>query len=81
MPMDENLNLESRLPQLGQTVSVVFGSSMDFSDLIEYHETVYGSLWKYDMRCSPNEWTSRPSDFILYHKITKRLESALNSLH
>ena len=90
MPMDNDRKLLTSLPQLNQTITVIFGDELKFDDLIEEHERNYGPLWKYNTvndvdlsrsRTANGRWISDPSDFVLYNKITDRIESALNELN
>lgn len=87
MPMDSEKKLLTKFPQIGQCVTVSFGQELNFDDLIENHEMKYGPLWKYGQTTSlvpsseagarDDNWISDPSDFILYHLITNRIEAAL----
>ncbi|CAM9389378.1 unnamed protein product [Ectocarpus fasciculatus] len=90
MPMDHDRKLLTNFPQLNQSISVVFGEELKFDDLIEEHERNYGPLWKYSTASNvkfsgsgaeKGRWISEPSDFLLYNKITDRIELALNELN
>jgi monolysocardiolipin acyltransferase len=88
MPMDKDLKVLTTLPLLGKTVTVLFGEELHFDDLIDEHQRQFGALWKYHGGGSSssdgvgaNMWTSTPSDFMLYQKITMRIEAALNKLN
>lgn len=79
--------IKTMIPQLGQNVSIRFGQKIDFTDLIEEHEKRHGPLWKYkgsvdeetddDLR----QWISKPSDWELYSRITRRIEDALQEMN
>lgn len=80
---------------IGHKVTVRFGCEIIFDDLIDEHERIYGKLWKYksNSRASKysdcknivddndhNNWISKPNDYILYSKITLRIERELMKL-
>jgi monolysocardiolipin acyltransferase len=76
-----------KFPQSGHDVKVKFGTQMQFDDLIREHESLYGPLWKYRVKNDDDndddfhsEWDSKPTDYILYHKITARIEQELLEL-
>ena len=80
----------SIIPIPGHKVKIRFGEELDFSDLISVHEKKYGKLRKY--RCNSSggvheddmvdeeSWRSSAADRMLYHKITLRIEAALEQL-
>jgi hypothetical protein len=79
--------LKYKLPRIGHDVSVRVGRELVFDDLIAAHEAEHGPLWKFTERRvdeSDDEWKeywmSSESDFILYSKITSRIEEALLEL-
>lgn len=86
--------LSNKLPIPGCNVDVRFGGELDFTDLIEAHEAEYGPLWKYKASVKfeaknadgsdvnfHTYWDSRPSDYVLYAKIARRVEEALVALN
>lgn len=75
--------IPSPIPKLGETVHVVFGKELSFEDLISAHQKEFGKLWTYRNSIDENTeyWNSRPSDYILYHKIMTRIELALSELN
>lgn len=87
MPKDPITNkwLNPKIPRPGHNVTVRFGPVLDFSDLIQEHEEQYGPLWKYaassDDASAGANWESRPTDYVLYNKITSRIEAALAKLN
>jgi hypothetical protein len=86
--------LRNKLPIPGCNVDIRFGPEIDFSSLIAEHEKLYGSLWKVKPSVKHEQknedgsdvdfhtyWDSKPSDYILYAKIAKRVEEALVELN
>ena len=86
--------LSNRLPIPGCKTNIRFGAEVRFDDLIAEHEGKYGPLWKVKPSVLLEEkhpdgsevdfhsyWDSRPTDYILYAKITRRVEDALNRLN
>ena len=83
--------LDSYIPIPGHNVLVILGEEMNFDDLIKEHEDLYGILWKYKASVDEennggsgnfhDHWDSKPEELKLYHKITLRIEKALNSLN
>lgn len=84
----------NKLPIPGCKVNVRFGAELDFTDLINAHEEQYGPLWKFKPSVKLEEknpdgsdvnfhryWDSKPSDYILYAKIARRVEDALVALN
>ncbi len=72
----------------GHNVTVRFGKEIRFDDLIQEHEAKYGKLRKYSAQASQQDldnfhenWDSRPQDYTLYHKITFRIQKALEDLN
>lgn len=72
----------------GHNVTVRFGKEIRFDDLIQEHEAKYGKLWKYSAQASQQDldnfhdsWDSVPQDYALYHKITLRIQQALEDLN
>lgn len=87
MPKDPVTNkwLDPKIPRPGHNVTVRFGLALDFSDLIQEHEKQFGPLWKYAASAADATagscWQSKPTDYILYNKITSRIEESLLSLN
>ena len=88
-PVDRNV--EKWFPTPGNSIEVSFGKEIKFDDLLIEHEKVHGTLWTYSSsshkELSQNyenigldNWISKPSDCLLYHKITCRIESELSGL-
>ena len=83
--------LDSHIPIPGHDVLVILGEEMNFDDLIKEHEDLHGVLWKYKASVDEeheggpgsfhDHWDSKPEELKLYHKITLRIEKALNSLN
>jgi hypothetical protein len=86
--------LRNKLPIPGCNVDIRFGPEIDFSGLITEHEKLYGPLWKVKASVKHEQknddgsdvdfhtyWDSKPSDYILYAKIAKRVEEALVELN
>ena len=72
----------------GHNVTVRFGKEIRFDDLIQEHEAKYGKLRKYSAQASQQDldnfhdsWDSVPQDYALYHKITSRIQQALEDLN
>ena len=62
-------------------VSVQFGESITFEDLINEHERQHGKLWKYkNDEASYLQWSSSVEERLLYNKITRRIEARLDEL-
>ena len=88
MPQNEYpRSLKTKLPIPGHEVKLKVGGELSFDDLIAEHESVYGPLWKYDVMQDAEDdsdyhskWDSRETDYILYHKITSRIEEELLGL-
>lgn len=69
-------------------MTVRFGKMLQFDDLIQEHEAKYGALRKYSAQASQQDldnfhtnWDSYPQDYTLYHKITLRIQKALEELN
>lgn len=85
--------LEKSIPNIGHKVHLQFGKSIEFDDLIKEHEAQYGPLWKYSASVEIDKqrgynsedyhsyWDSRPEDYHLYSKITRRIEKALEEMN
>jgi 1-acyl-sn-glycerol-3-phosphate acyltransferase len=86
--------LRNKLPIPGCNVDIRFGPEIDFSGLIAEHEKLYGPLWKVKPSVKHEQknedgsdvdfhtyWDSKPSDYILYAKIAKRVEESLVELN
>lgn len=79
--------LVHKYPQSGHDVDLRVGREIRFDDLIEAHEAEFGSLWKYRLKRAEEDeaefhamWDSQGTDYILYHKITSRIEQELLEL-
>ena len=85
MPQQEfPRTLKTKTPIPGHDVKLKVGDELDFEDLISEHEAVHGPLWKYDVLNDLEDdedfhakWDSKETDYILYHKITARIEDNL----
>jgi monolysocardiolipin acyltransferase len=91
-PVTKDVQTRFLIP--GHRVKVIFGDELHFDDLIVEHERKYGSLWKYKSNVDEEElhddksrgafhhyWDSREFDLLLYSRITKRIEDALDKLN
>ena len=87
-------SISNLLPLSGNKVDIRFGKEIEFYDLIQEHEEKYGKLWKYksskkqELKQPDNSeynfhkyWNSKESDYILYNKITLRIENSLKELN
>lgn len=85
MPHDhETKTLLVSVPQIGHNVKMLFGEEIEFQDIIEAHETVYGPLWKFPVNegdFDKQKWDNPTrEELILYSKITKRIEERLTAV-
>ena len=82
IPQNQETRLTEGLPipRPGHKVTLRFGNQIQFNDLIDEHEKIYGKLWKYN-QTDNTIWTSKPEDLILYQKITLRIQQHLELLN
>jgi len=84
--------IDQFIPQLGYQVTVRFGSSIYYQDLIEEYESKYGKLWKYHasieeesledrMAWESSRYGENTALLQLYSEITKRIEIALTVMN
>lgn len=79
----------TKYPVPGHDVGVLFGEQISFDDLLAEHELQFGPIRKFDGATFKDDggrgqfhalWDSLDHEYLLYHKITLRIETALEAL-